>query len=166
MGKRVILLDAEMDVLIVDTGAGIGDTVLYFNIAVQERLLVITPEPTSLTDAYATIKVLSRKHGVDRFRVVVNMAFEAGQERRIFERLAKVCDKFLNHVSLDLAGCLPRDPAVKDAVARQVPFCHASPDSPAARGVLETAKNVASWLSTVKTDGNIKFFWKKLLFNT
>lgn len=157
-------LGAETDILLVDTGAGIGDTVLYFNIAVQERLLVITPEPTSLTDAYATIKVLHRKYGVNRFKVAVNMTAEPKQVKQIFGRLAVACDKFLNDVSLDLAGCIPLDAAVRRAVTSQVPFCHAAPDSPAARGVRDMAKSILSWQAT-KTDGNIKFFWKKLLFN-
>lgn len=158
-------LGAETDILIVDTGAGIGDTVLYFNIAVQERLLVITPEPTSLTDAYATIKVLRGKHGVNRFKVVVNMVADPRQAKKIYERLAAACDRFLDDVSLDLAGCIPQDEAVKQAVIRQVPFCHLSPNSPAALGVQNMARSIASWQETAKTDGNIKFFWKKLLFN-
>ena len=67
-------LEDELDYLIVDTGAGINDNVLYFNLAAQERLVVLTPEPTSLTDAYALIKVLKLKHGVEHFKVCVNMA--------------------------------------------------------------------------------------------
>lgn len=156
-------LSAETDILIVDTGAGISDTVLYFNIAVQERLLVVTPEPTSLTDAYATIKVLRSKHGVQKFRVVVNMA-DAGQAKQIFARLAAACDKFLDDVSLDLAGAVPLDPMVRRAVSRQVPFCHLAPRSPAAAGVGDIARNIVSWQANSKSDGNIKFFWKKLLF--
>jgi flagellar biosynthesis protein FlhG len=158
-------LELETDILIVDTGAGIGDTVLYFNIAAQERLLVITPEPTSLTDAYATIKVLRGKYGVNRFKVAVNMTAEPKQAKQIFERLAAACDKFLDDVSLDLAGCVPWDAAVRRSVINQVPFCQASPDSLATMGVRDMAKSILSWQATTKTDGNIKFFWKKLLFN-
>jgi MinD-like ATPase involved in chromosome partitioning or flagellar assembly len=66
-------LEGDIDYLIVDTGAGISENVLYFNLAAQERLLVLTPEPTSLTAAYALVKVLKNQHGVERFRVLVNM---------------------------------------------------------------------------------------------
>jgi flagellar biosynthesis protein FlhG len=169
-GQKLELIEAleplstEIDFLLVDTGAGIGDTVLYFNIAVQERLLVITPEPTSLTDAYATIKVLHGKHGVNGFKVVANMVTDSRQAREIFGRLAAACDKFLDGVSLDLAGYLPRDVAVRQAVIRQVPFYHSSPNAPATLGVQEIARSIVSWKNTTKTDGNIKFFWKKLLF--
>jgi ATPases involved in chromosome partitioning len=79
-GQKLELLEAmdvledSVDFLIVDTGAGINDNVLYFNLAAQERLVVVTPEPTSLTDAYALIKVLKLRHGVDKFHILVNMA--------------------------------------------------------------------------------------------
>lgn len=170
-GQKLELIEAleplgqELDILIVDTGAGIGDNVIYFNLAVQERILVLTPEPTSLTDAYAAVKVLHNQHGVQKFRVVVNMAADPKQAKQTFQRLAAACDKFLDGVSLDLVGSLPHDPAVRKAVARQVPFCHALPSSTAALAMKKIAENILSWPQTAKTDGNIKFFWKKLLFN-
>ena len=135
-GQKLELLDAmddledDLDFLIVDTGAGINDSVLYFNVAAQERLLVLTPEPTSLTDAYALIKVLKTQHGVDRFQVCVNMAQDMKSAREMFVRLTDVCDHFLGGVSLDLAGVLPRDPGVHEAVVRQQPFCRCLPESP------------------------------------
>src|SRR5208283_128917 len=67
-------LETDIDVLLIDTGAGISDTVLYFNLAAHERIIVVTPEPTSLTDAYALIKVLYSKHGERNFRILVNSA--------------------------------------------------------------------------------------------
>ena len=157
-------LESEIDYLIVDTGAGINDNVLYFNIAAQERLLVVTTEPTSLTDAYALIKVLKIKHGVDRFRVLVNMAPGEKGAKEIFKKLNMACDHFLSGVSLDFAGYVPQDKSVRDSVIRQAPFCHLAPQSPAAKHVAEAARNVNSWKGTSQLDGNIKFFWKKLLF--
>jgi len=65
-------LESEIDILLVDTGAGISDTVLYFNLAAQEKVIVVTSEPTSLTDAYALIKVLYTRHGERHFRILVN----------------------------------------------------------------------------------------------
>ena len=139
-GQKLELLDAmdelenDLDFLIVDTGAGINDSVLYFNVAAQERLLVLTPEPTSLTDAYALIKVLKTQHGVDRFQVCVNMAQDMKSAREMFVRLTDVCDHFLGGVSLDLAGVLPRDPGVHEAVLRQQRFCAACRKAPSAGG--------------------------------
>ena len=158
-------LEDEVDCLLVDTGAGISDNVLYFNLAAQERLVVLTPEPTSLTDAYALIKVLKQTHGVEHFKVCVNMAQDTRSAKEIFSRLYQACDHFLGGVSLDLAGIIPRDTAVREAVVRQKPFCVGDQaERPAAQAVERLAQTVARWEPPRQTDGNIKFFWKKLLF--
>lgn len=158
-------LEEKVDYLIVDTGAGINDNVLYFNLAVQERLVVMTPEPTSLTDAYALIKVLAMQHEVHRFRVLVNMAPSDKAAKEVYARLAKACDHFLDGVSLDLVGCIPHDPFVKKAVMRQVPVSVAFPESAAAQSLHLLSKEIATWNPAANLDGNIKFFWKKLLFH-
>lgn len=169
-GQKLDLLDAmdsledEIDYLIVDTGAGINDNVLYFNLAVQERLVVLTPEPTSLTDAYALIKVLKMYHGVERFRVLVNMVKDRKSAKDVYIKLANACDHFLDGVSLDLVGFIPFDKQVRNSVVAQIPFCHGQPDAPASRALVQAAKLVNGWKPTTATDGNIKFFWKKLLF--
>jgi len=169
-GQKLDLLDAmdtledEIDYLIVDTGAGINDNVLYFNLAVQERLLVITPEPTSLTDAYALIKVLKLHHGVERFRVLVNMVKDQKSAKDVYLKLLNACDHFLDGISLDLVGFVPYDPNVRNSVIAQVPFCHKFPKTAASVAVRQAAKKLDAWKVTPNTDGNIKFFWKKLLF--
>jgi len=157
-------LEAEADYLIVDTAAGIGKNVLYFNIAAQERLLVLVPEPTSLTDVYAQVKVLKLDYGVERFRVVVNMAKDEAAAREAYLKLFNACDHFLSGISLDLLGFIPKDLSVRAAVTAQVPFVHAQPDSPAAKAVVGIAESIKSLETTQRLDGNIKFFWKKLLF--
>jgi flagellar biosynthesis protein FlhG len=169
-GQKLDLLDAmdsledNVDYLIVDTGAGINDNVLYFNLAVQERLLVITPEPTSLTDAYALIKVLKLQHGVERFRVVVNMVKDRKTAKDVYVKLLNACDHFLDGISLDLVGFIPFDPNVRNSVIAQTPFCHKFPKTPASVAVRQAAQKIQTWDVTPNTDGNIKFFWKKLLF--
>ncbi|MBI9111529.1 MinD/ParA family protein [Maridesulfovibrio ferrireducens] len=169
-GQKLDLLEAmdhleeEIDYLIVDTGAGINENVLYFNLAVQERLLVLTPEPTSLTDAYALIKVMKLNHGVDKFKILVNMAPDMVTAKDIFKKLYMACDHFLSGVSLELTGVIPRDPKMREAVINQTPLCKLSPSSPACIKIGEAAKKITTWKSTSELDGNIKFFWKKLLF--
>jgi len=169
-GQKLDLLEAmdaledSIDFLIVDTGAGINENVLYFNLAVQERLLVLTPEPTSLTDAYALIKVLKAEHGVQRFRVVVNMAKSMAAAKEVFSKLHNACDHFLSGISLDLVGVVPLDPGVRKAVVRQIPFAVMTPNGPAATALRSVARKVTSWKGTSQLDGNIKFFWKKILF--
>lgn len=170
-GQKLELLEAvdefdeEVDYLIIDTGAGISDNVLYFNIAVQERLIVMTTEPTSLTDAYALIKVLKMNHGVEHFCVCINMAPDAATAKTSFSRLYQACDHFLEGVSLDLVGVVPKDPTVRQSVVNQKPFCHFAPSTPAAKGVQKLAHTIAQWQVPENLDGNIKFFWKKLLFH-
>lgn len=166
--EAVDVLEDEVDYFIVDTGAGINDNVIYFNLASQERLILLTPEPTSLTDAYALIKVLKIRHGVDNFRILVNMAQDMKMAKDIFIRLHMACEHFLSGVSLDLVGVIPQDPAVRASVVKQRPFCCPLPDggveSEAARAVRQVARSIETWDVSTNLDGNIKFFWKKLLF--
>ena len=169
-GQKLELLDAfdaledSLDYLIADTGAGINDNVLYFNLAAQERLVVLTHEPTSLTDAYALIKVLKLNHGVEHFKILVNMAQDQRTAKDMFLRLHLACDHFLNGVSLDFAGMVPRDSGMREAVVRQRPICALQPSGTACRALHTAAKTVQSWRIQEALDGNIKFFWKKLLF--
>ncbi|MGC3998702.1 MAG: MinD/ParA family protein [Anaeromyxobacter sp.] len=100
-------LDDRFDLVIVDCGAGIGDNVLFFAGAAQEALLVVSPEPTSLSDAYATVKVLSQDAGVSHFSVVANQAADF-QGRDVFRRLTQVTDRFLD-ARLKYLGNVPRD---------------------------------------------------------
>jgi len=168
-GQKLELLETmdaleDIDYLLVDTGAGIDSNVMYFNIAVQERLLVLTPEPTSLTDAYAMIKVLKLDHGVDSFRVLVNMAQNAAQAKETFVKLYNACDHFLTGISLDYLGMIPADPAVRRAVVAQKPFVRHAADAPASQALHRVAGQVLNWQAPTQLDGNIKFFWKKLIF--
>ncbi len=157
-------LDAELDFLIVDTGAGINENVLYFNMAAQERLVVLTPEPTSLTDAYALIKVMQQKHGVDNFKVLGNLMPDEKTAKDIFTRLYKACDHFLTGISLDFVGSIPRDASVRSAVVNQIPFFVNEGKGAAKEAVRTLANNIITWNVPKALDGNIKFFWKQLLF--
>ena len=160
-------LDSELDFFIVDTGAGINDNVLYFNMATQHRIIVLTPEPTSLTDSYALIKVLNQQHGVNDFFVIINMCGHEKQAKEVFKRLYIACDRFLKGVSLNFLGFIPKDNKVVEAVKLQIPFCKKFPNSEASLALnkildkLLTLKNIKKQI-----DGNIKFFWKKLLLQS
>ena len=169
-GQKLELLNAMdalaegLDYLVVDTGAGISDSVLYFSMAAQQRLLVLNPEPTSLADAYALIKVLKTRHGIDQFKICINMARDPSSAKESFVRLLEACDQFLDGVSLDLAGVVPFDPDVRRAVMQQKPFLSKYPDCPASKALLQMAVQIPRWQATAQDDGNIKFFWKSLLY--
>lgn len=152
----------DADTVLIDTAAGISDTVLYFNIAASERLVVATGEPTSLTDSYALIKVLATGHGQRSFKLLVNNVSGAAQAKEVYGKLSAAVDHFLGNISLTYMGFIPNDPAVNQAVMRQKPAMKAFPNSPAAKGFKELARRLADSPPSAG-DGNIKFFWRRLV---
>lgn len=155
-------LEPDIDILLIDVAAGISDSVLYFNLAAQEKIIVVTPEPTSLTDAYALIKVLYTRHGERHFRVLANSAKDEREGKAIFAQISKVADHFLDGLSLDYIGTIPQDPHIPKAVLQQRPLMEAFPDTAAARAFTALAKNIQKSPASVN-HGSIQFFWKRLL---
>lgn len=148
-------LEQEADVIIIDTGAGISPNVLSFTRAADQVLVVTTPEPTAITDAYAVIKVISRQampagmadlapgkpmplNPENRLSLLVNQARSAAEAQVVQERIAKVARQFLNVSVLD-AGYVPADEQVSLAVRRRTPFVLGSPRCPASLSVAKLA---------------------------
>jgi flagellar biosynthesis protein FlhG len=155
-------LHGALDVLVVDTAAGIGESVLQFCQAAQQILVVLRDEPTSLTDTYALIKVLSRGHGLRHFRVLANMTRHAGQGDSVFRRLQRVTDRYLE-VTLDFVGEIPEDGAVQKAVQAQRPVLEAFPSSPAARAFNRLASLARHWPLPEGASGRLEFFLERML---
>jgi flagellar biosynthesis protein FlhG len=137
--ELLAVLESRYDAILFDAGAGIGEVVLFFARIADEVVLVVTPEPTSLTDAYATVKVLSLRFGCRNFRVIVNQADPASPEddgARITSHLQRVASRFLTAggmtVRLHFSGSLPADPSVSRAISRQQLLLESDPRSPAA----------------------------------
>ncbi len=152
----------ETDILLIDTSAGISSNVMYFNVAAQEILVVVSPEPTSITDAYAMMKVLFLKYSENYFRLLVNSARNAEEAREVFNHVSLVGQKFLN-LSIDYWGYITRDEHVVKAVRQQKALVARYPDSPASRCFFELAKKVCENRPAVTSGGNIRFFWQHLL---
>jgi flagellar biosynthesis protein FlhG len=134
----------RFDHVILDTGAGISDVVLYTVSLADEVLLVVTPEPTSMTDAYATIKVLASTQSRDRMLLVVNQTRRHEEGRAVCLQLQQVVDRFVNSgraapVRLELLGQVPLDIAVRDSVLRRQLLLESLPGSPAALAVAAVA---------------------------
>jgi flagellar biosynthesis protein FlhG len=134
----------RFDRILLDTGAGISDVVLYTVSLADEVLIVATPEPTSLTDAYATIKVLATTQGRRDIRVLVNQVSKPGEGRVIRGQLQQVVDRFVSPglevpVKLEFVGEIPIDPAVRDAVKRRQLLIECLPGSAAAQAVVAAA---------------------------
>jgi flagellar biosynthesis protein FlhG len=165
--ERLRLLDEvdglsdAVDVLLVDTAAGISQNVLYFTAAATDALIVITPEPTALTDAYALMKVLAARHGRREFLVAVNMATGASDAEAAFKRLARVAERFLG-VRVEYQGYVPYDDAVPRAVRTQVPVVVGAPHTPASLAFADLARRLAGRPATGPT-GGVQFFFRQLL---
>jgi flagellar biosynthesis protein FlhG len=134
----------RFDHVLLDTGAGISDVVLYTVSLADEVLIVATPEPTSLTDAYATIKVLATTQGRRDIRVLVNQVSKPGEGRIIRGQLQQVVDRFVSPglevpVKLEFVGEVPIDPSVRDAVKRRQLLLDCMPGSAAAQAVVAAA---------------------------
>ena len=152
----------QMDVLIVDTAAGISNEVVSFLLAAQEILVVVCNEPTSITDAYALIKVLSQSYEVNRVRVLANMVRSPQEGSEVFSKLLTVTDRFLD-VALDYIGVIPYDDHVRRAVQRQRSVVDIYPTSPASQNFMELARRVDRWQVPRVPRGHLEFFIERLL---
>ncbi|MGJ8691902.1 MAG: MinD/ParA family protein [Thalassotalea sp.] len=155
-------MQTEFDVLVVDTAAGISDMVLSFSRAAQDVVLVVCDEPTSITDCYAVMKLLSRDHGVFKFKVVANMVRSAREGQQLFAKLTKVTDRFLD-VAIELVGVIPFDENIRKSVRKQQVIVEAFPDSPAAKAFKGLAKRVIEWPIPNQPSGHLEFFIEQLL---
>ena len=154
-------LSDELDVLIVDTAAGIADSVVSYCRAAQEVIVVVCDEPASITDAYALIKVLSRDYQVTRFRLVANMSRSPAHSQRLYEKFSRVCEQFLQ-VHIDYFGTVPFDQALRDAVQKQVPVTLSQPMSPSAKAFRDMAKKLQTWPLPSDATGYLQFFVENL----
>jgi flagellar biosynthesis protein FlhG len=155
-------LSTSLDALIVDTSAGIAHGVLQFSQAAQHVLLVVCDEPASMTDAYALVKVLSRNHGIRRFRVVANMTRSPGEGNELFRKLERVTSRFLD-VTLDFVGEIPEDPYLRRAIREQRPVVSAFPACPASRAFKKLALTADKWPVPDCPRGNLEFFVERLV---
>ncbi len=152
----------DLDVLVVDTAAGISESVVSFVRAAQEVLVVVCDEPTSITDAYALIKLLSRDYQMTRFRVLANMVRSESEGRNMFNKLLTVTDRFLD-VTLQYLGSIPYDEAVRKAVQKQTPVLKAFSTSKAALAYRQLANRVDEWPVARTSRGHLEFFVERLV---
>lgn len=155
-------LHRSLDVLIVDTAAGIADSVITFSQASQEIIVVVCGDPASLTDAYALIKVLNRDHGVERVQVLANNVQNALEAREIYENLRRVSERFLD-VTLNFIGSVPQDEWLRRAVRRQRAVVEAYPNSPSAEAFQALTRKISKWGMPKGARGNLEFFVERLV---
>jgi len=155
-------LSLPIDTLIVDTAAGIAGSVVSFAKACQEVIVVVCDEPTSLTDAYALIKVMSTRHGVTKFQMLANMVKDEAHGLMLYDKLLTTCDRFLN-VGLGYLGAVPFDEQLRSAVKSQRPVVEAYPRSRSAKAMGRIAEKVKSWPQPDHASGQLQFFIERLL---
>lgn len=152
----------QPDVLVVDTAAGISPGVARFVKAAQYPVVVVRDEPASLTDAYALIKVFSRHYGIDRFQVVTNQSNGQQGGRRLYNKLARVADGYLD-VVLRHAGDVPEDPYLGKAVQQQCAVVDAYPGSSSGQAFKRLAERFKSMPCDAQPNGGLQFFFERLV---
>lgn len=155
-------LSLDLDLLIVDTAAGISDTVVSFSRASHDILVVVCDEPASITDAYAIIKLLNRDYGHTRFRVLANMVRTAQEGRELYNKMCRVTDRYLD-VTLSYMGAVPYDESLRKAVKGQRPVVQAFPRSRATQAFRNLAKKMDTWPMPNGANGQVQFFVERLI---
>ena len=166
--RRMMLMQAveqmpiSFDYILIDTPAGIGPDVLYFNGASNEIVFVVTPDPTSMTDAYALMKVLAREYGEKHFSVVCNAVDDAEDGNRTYTRLQRSVERFL-HVHLKYLGFVPQDDVLCEAVRAQRALLELYPSSKASRSITTLVEKIESSFYERRIKGGLQFFFRQLL---
>lgn len=155
-------LEDRSDVMIVDTAAGIASNSMQFCDASHEVLVVVCNDPASVTDAYATIKVLNQRTGRSRFRILVNQTSTSEEAYGLFGKLLAVTDRFLD-VSLDFAGVIPLDRNIRSSLRRRMALVEAYPNTPATASFKELAYTADKWPTRSQASGQLEFFVERLI---
>lgn len=169
-GYKLTLLDTineyeeKPDFLFIDTAAGIAGNVTYFNMAAKEIIVIVTPEPTSLTDAYALMKILHQNYARKRFRLLINMVKSQAEAYEVFQRLHQVTDHFLS-IQVEFLGFILHDEKFKEATKRQRALTELYPSSPASRCIHYLAEKVRDERQDNDFEGGLVFFGDSVINN-
>ena len=156
------LLDEAYDFVLIDTAAGISGNVIYFNLAASEIINVVEPDPTSFTDAYALMKVLSVKYGANNFKALINNVASEAEAKDIFEKLRLVADKFLQ-IKLEYLGHILRDDKLREAVRLQHAVTEIYPYAKSSRCFYQIVKNLCNVPKGEIKENSINRFINRLL---
>jgi len=158
------LLIDSVDLFLIDTGAGISSNVMHFNSSAPEIMVVASPEPTSITDAYALMKVLSLDYSRKHFKLVVNMARSSKEAVEVYKQIELVADRFLD-IEIEYMGHVLIDENIRKGVRLQKVVSEIHPDTKASRCFASLAKKVFESRPSDVPEGDTNFFWRKLVRN-
>jgi flagellar biosynthesis protein FlhG len=153
-----------IDILLIDTAAGISSNVMYFNAIAQEVLVAVSPEPTSITDAYALMKILSMRYGVKQFKLVVNMVSDIQEAHEVYRQLKLVAERFLD-IAIEYIGHVSYDKNVTRGVRQQKAVCDLYPDTQASRCFNSLAVKLCQSPLAGSPPKNTRLFWQELITN-
>jgi flagellar biosynthesis protein FlhG len=159
---QVSLLGEAFDVMLIDTAPGIDDNVLYLNSAAQEICVIVTPEPASIADSYALIKVLNQRCKETRFSILCNEVKDEADGARLFAKLESVAQKFL-YVSLDHVGSIPSDPVLRQSTRAQQLVCRSHPETISSIAITKLAQKFRGYVPAPECKGSLQFFWEQLV---
>jgi flagellar biosynthesis protein FlhG len=166
--EKQILLDqvsglgANYDFMLIDTAPGIDDNVLYLNAAAQEINVVVTPDPASVADSYALIKVLNQRYRENRFSIICNQVKDEAEGLQLYERLNTVAGRFLN-VGLDYKGSIPSDLVLRQATKNQQLISQMAKESGSAQAIRKIAQKLRGYEGSGDCKGNLQFFWEQII---
>ena len=155
-------LTNQPDTLVVDTASGISDNVARYLQAAQEAVIVVCDEPSSITDAYALIKVFSRNHGISHFHIVTNQTPNRLAGQQLFTKISRVTDLYLDVVLRHL-GNVPNDNYLRRSVQEQRAVVDAYPKCPAAVALKDIARKLDLLPAPQNASGGLQFFLESLL---
>lgn len=155
-------MDEEFDLILLDTGAGISSNVMFFNMVANHIVVIMTPDPTSMTDAYALIKVMNTQYDEQHFHLLVNNVRSDADGLAFYRKLTGVTHNFLN-VSVDYVGCLPHDPMVNKATLMCRPLVDAFPSSPTAMRFRQLAERIEKFPAASIPKTSLQIWLNKLL---
>lgn len=170
-GERLLLLnefdeiDQNIDIFLIDTGAGISTNITYLNMAAGERIVISTPEPTSITDAYALIKVMYKEHGTKDFHLLVNMVRSQREAEAVFNHFHNNLSRYLRDIRLVYLGYISKDEHILKSVRKQKPVVLSYPKSMVGKQFIQLARKMLDETQENSQENTLSFFWKKFISN-
>ncbi len=168
-GQKIFLL-SEMDILaeavdflLIDTSSGISSNVLYFNLAAEESIIIATPEPTSITNAYALLKILFLKYKKKTFMILVNSAQDEKEALGVYKKIISLTDRLLGCLSIDYLGYIPFDEKIPLAVKNQRPVLELFPEASSSQSFKKISQILIDKPRRNEGNGSVQFFWRHLL---
>jgi flagellar biosynthesis protein FlhG len=155
-------LDYQYDYLLIDTAPGIADNVLYLNSAAQVSSVVITPDPSSLADSYALIKVLNKEYKETKFSIICNQVRDEAEGLSLFNRFSEVVNRFL-YIGLDYWGSVPQDQLFRRSTQNQRLILKHEPNSEPAKHLLKISNKLESAVSMSDDKAGLQFFWEQVV---